>query len=203
MLDVGVIEERAAATAALDPIRSAVLASLAEPGSSTTVAAALGLTRQKANYHVRALEELGLLELVEERPRRGLTERVLVATARSYVMSPAVLGPAATDAESVDRLSTRYLLAVAGRTISEVGGLARRAEEADRQLATLSIDTEIRFASAADRAAFTAELTATITAMAGRYHDESAPRGRWHRLLIAAYPRPPRHDRAGDQKGSQ
>ena len=189
MLDVDVIEDAATAVAALDPVRAAVLASLAEPGSATTVAERLGLPRQKVNYHLRTLEQHGLVELVEERPRRGLTERVVRATARSYVVSPAALGVSGADPARTDRLSTRYLLAVAARLVREVGGLARRADAAGKPLATLTLDTEICFASAADRAAFTADLTAAVTALVARYHDES-PGGRRHRLVVAAHPRP-------------
>lgn len=190
MLDVDVIEEAAVAVAALDPVRAAVLAALAEPGSATTVARQLGLPRQKVNYHLRTLEEHGLLELVEQRPRRGLTERVLRATARSYVVSPGALGRSGADPARTDRLSTRYLIAVAARLVREVGLLARRAEAAGRPLATLTLDAEIRFATAADRAAFTAELTDAVTSLISRYHDEAAPGGRPHRLVVAAHPLP-------------
>lgn len=190
MLDVEVIDDPAAAVAALDPVRAAVLAALAEPGSATTVARRLGLTRQKVNYHLRTLEEHGLVELVEERPRRGLTERVVRATARGYVVSPGALGRSGADPARTDRLSTRYLIAVAARLVREVGLLARQADAAGRPLATLTLDAEIRFASASDRAAFTAELTETVTALAGRYHDETAAGGRWHRLVVGAHPRP-------------
>jgi DNA-binding transcriptional ArsR family regulator len=120
----------------------------------------LGLPRQNVNYHLRSLEEHGLVHLVEERPRRGLTERVLVATARSYVVSPQALGATAADPTRTDRLSTRYLVAIAARMVREVIDLARRADAANQQLATLAIDTELRFASAAERAAFTTELSA-------------------------------------------
>jgi len=190
VLDLEVIDDPATAAAALDPVRSAVLAALAEPGSATTVAKTLGLPRQKVNYHLRLLEHHGLVRLVEERPRRGLTERVLVATAQSYVLSPAALGANAADPARTDRLSTRYLIAVAARLVREVADLARRAESAGRSLPTLAIDTELRFASAADRAAFTAELTQAVTRLAARYHDETADGGRWHRLVVAAHPRP-------------
>lgn len=192
MLDVEVIEEAPVAVAALDPVRSAVLAALAEPGSATTVARQLGLPRQKVNYHLRTLERYGLVELVEQRPRRGLTERVLQATARGYVVSPDALGRNGADPARTDRLSTRYLIAVAARLVHEVGLLARRAEAAGRSLATLTVDTEIRFASAADRAAFTAELTDAVTSLVSRYHDEAAPGGRPHRLVVAAHPLPGR-----------
>lgn len=202
MLDVDVIEDPGAAAAALEPVRSAVLAALAEPGSATSVAQRLGLPRQKVNYHLHALEQHGLVELVEERPRRGLTERVVRATARSYVISPGALGHSGADPSRTDRLSTRYLIAVAARMVREVGRLAHRAEAADQRLATLTIDTEIRFASAADRAAFTADLTHAIAALAARYHDETAEGGRLHRLVVAAHPRPGEADAAPPPPGS-
>ncbi len=55
----------------------------------------------------------------------------------------------------------------------EVGDLWKRARQADKHLATLALDTEIRFASPADRAAFTRDLTQAVTELAGRYHDAS------------------------------
>ncbi|MGE0000367.1 MAG: ArsR/SmtB family transcription factor [Ilumatobacteraceae bacterium] len=202
MLDVDVIDDPAAAITALDPVRAKILATLAEPGSSTTVAAALGLPRQLVNYHLRALERHGLVRVVEERPRRGLTERVMQATARSYVTAPAALGDSAADPARTDRLSTRYLIALAARMVGEVAQLARRADAAGKPLATLALDTEIKFASAADRAAFTTELTSAVTALAAKYHDEQSQRGRWHRLVVAAHPLPtaetdPRRPRHG------
>lgn len=190
VLDLEVIDEPGAAAALLDPLRARILAALVEPGSATTVADALGETRQKVNYHLRALEEHGFVHLVEERPRRGLVERVVQASARSYVLSPEVLGPNAADPDRTDRYSTAYLLAVAGRLVREVAELARRARRAEQTLATLTIDTEIRFADAASRAAFTADLTEAVHQLAARYHDEFAPRGRRHRLVIAAHPLP-------------
>jgi DNA-binding transcriptional ArsR family regulator len=191
VLDVEVIDDPAAAIAVLDPVRARVLGVLAEPGSSTTVAAALGLPRQQVNYHLRTLERHQLVRVVEERPKRGLTERVMLATARSYVVSPSTLGGNAADPARMDRLSTRYLIAVAARMVGEVAALARRADESRKPLATLAIESEIRFASAATRASFTAELTAAMTTLAAKYHDEAAPRGRWHRVVVAAHPMPP------------
>jgi len=112
VLDVEVIDDPAAAVVALDPRRAQLLAALSEPGSAATLAAQVGLTRQKVNYHLRALEAHGLVHQVEERRWGGLTERLLVATAASYVVSPGALGEAANDpARASDRLSARYLIA--------------------------------------------------------------------------------------------
>ena len=188
--DLEVIDQPAVAAAVLDPIRARVLSTLRNPGSATTVAAAIGETRQKVNYHLRALEKLGLAHFVEDRPRRGLTERIMIASARAYVLSPDVLGDSAVDPGQTDRLSSNYVLALAARVVREVADVARRADDANKPLATLAIDTEIRFASAADRADFTRDLTAVITDLAARYHDEQAPNGRWHRVITLAHQRP-------------
>jgi DNA-binding transcriptional ArsR family regulator len=188
MQDVEVIEDPAAAAVALDPVRALLLAELAEPASAATLAARVGITRQKVNYHVRTLELHGLVELAEERKRGGITERVLRATAASYVVSPAALAEEAADPEQAqDRLSARYMVALAGRMVREVGALARRAGAAGKRLPTMAIDTEIRFRSAKDRAAFADDLTAAVLDLAARYHHDD---GRPHRLIVAAHPKP-------------
>src|SRR5215217_9184850 len=106
MHDVAVIEDPAAAGASLDPIRARLLAEMAEPGSAATLAARVGLARQKVNYHLRTLEAHGLVRVAEERRWGGLTERLLVATAASYIVSPSALGPVAADpGRDADRLS--------------------------------------------------------------------------------------------------
>jgi DNA-binding transcriptional ArsR family regulator len=188
MLEVAVIEDPAAAAVALDPLRARILAELREPASATALAQRVGLSRQKVNYHVRALEARGLVAVAGKRRHGGLTERLLVATAASYVVSPGALGVSAPDpARLGDRLSARYLVALASRIVSEVGELAGRAAERGGRLATLAIDTEIGFASAEERASFAEALTSAITELAARYHhDDGLP----HRLVVATHPIP-------------
>ncbi|WP_392698797.1 helix-turn-helix domain-containing protein [Bradyrhizobium sp. RDI18] len=191
MIDIEVISDPAVAVAALDPIRSALLAELAEPASAAILATRLGLPRQKVNYHLRALEACRLVEVADERQWGGLTERLLVLSAKSFVVSPEALGAVAADPKrSKDQLAASYLIALGARIVREVGDLWKRARKADKQLATLSIDAEIRFASPAARAAFTRELTQAITELVSRYHDASASGGRDHRLVIVSHPLP-------------
>lgn len=195
MPGIQVIDDPAAATVALEPVRSRLLSELAAPASAATLATRVGLPRQKVNYHLRALEGHGLVRLAEERKWGGLTERLLVATAASYVVSPSALGPVAVDPNrEVDRLSANYLIALGARVVREVGDLIRRAKEAGKRLATLSVDAEIRFRSPADRAAFSHELTEAIAKLVSKYHDESAPGGRAHRLVVMAHPLPQKND---------
>jgi DNA-binding transcriptional ArsR family regulator len=189
MLDVAVIDDPGAAEVTLDPVRARLLAALAEPGSASSLAAETGLSRQRINYHLRALERHGLLELVEERRKGNCTERVLQATAASYVISPLALSAVAPDpARRPDQLSAGWMLALGARLVREVGQLANGARAAGKPLATYAIDSEIRFASATDRAAFAEELGAAVAGLVDKYHDESARGGRRHRLVVALHP---------------
>lgn len=172
---------------ALDPTRAAILEALAEPGSATTVATAIGSTRQKVNYHLKLLERHGLVERTDERTWGGITERFVRRSARRLIVDPGVVQDGVTDPEHVaDRLSAAYLLAVGARTVSEIGAITAAVDPGTR-LPTLTIDAEIGFASPADRAEFAAELQAAVVALASRYHHDD---GRAHRLIVSSYPRP-------------
>src|SRR3954462_8559467 len=189
MLDVAVIDDPVAAEVSLDPVRARLLAALAEPGSAASLAAAAGLSRQQANYPLRSLERHGLVELVEERRKGNCTERVLRATGASYVISPTALGAVAPDPDrEPDQRSAHWLLAVAGRMVREVGELISGSRAAGKPLATLGIDSEVRFASAKHRAAFAAELADAVNGLVAKYHDEAAPGGRSHRFVAALHP---------------
>jgi DNA-binding transcriptional ArsR family regulator len=191
MHEIAAIEDPAAAAASLDPIRAGLLAALATPGSASSLAPQLGLTRQKANYHLRALEEHGLVTLVAERRKGNVVERVLQATAASYVISPAALAAVAPDpARAPNQLSARWLLAIGARLIRELGTLIAGADAARKPLATYGIDTEITFATAAERAAFAEELGKHVAGVVAKYHREGAPGGRRHRVIVALHPTP-------------
>jgi DNA-binding transcriptional ArsR family regulator len=204
MFEVGVIEDAAAAEAALDPIRARLLSLMAQPHSATSLAAIVDLPRQKVNYHLKTLEAHGLIELVEERRKGNVTERVLRATAGSFVISPSALASVEPDpARSPDRLSARWLLAIAARLVKETGQLITGSQRAGKPVATFALDGSVRFATAGDRAAFVAELSATVASLVSRYHDEAAPGGRDHRVIVAIHPSiQPRGEHGAETKES-
>ncbi|MFB9957813.1 ArsR/SmtB family transcription factor [Agromyces bracchium] len=187
MQEVRVLVDGDAVEVALDPIRASILDALAEPGSATTVAAKIGSTRQKVNYHLRSLEAHGLVEPVETRAWGGISERFVRRSARHLVVSPNVLQSTAVDPEAIaDHLSAAYLIAVNARAVSEVGAITSSAVPETR-VPTLTVDTVIGFASPDDRASFAGELQAAIAALVAKYHHDD---GRPHRLTVASYPRP-------------
>ena len=183
--DLRVIADAAAVEIALDPIRAAILEALAEAGSATTIAAKVGLTRQKVNYHLKALEAHGLVEPAEERSWGGITERFVRRCAHQLVVSPDVLANTAIDPSHVgDRLSASYLIAVNARTVAEVAAITTATR---KRVPTITIDTVIGFKTPEDRAEFAAELQSAIATLVAHYHHDD---GRPHRLTVSSYPRP-------------
>jgi DNA-binding transcriptional ArsR family regulator len=184
-----VISSPGRAAMLLDPLRLRLLEGLREPDSAAGLARRLRLPRQRINYHLRELEKQRLVELVGKRRRGNCTARLLRATARAYVISPAALGGVAADPAAVqDRFSAAYLLAVAARALRDVGELDLRAQKAGRRFATLTLEAEVRFASAEARAGFANELAGAVARLAAKYHDEKAPGGRPFRFVIAGHP---------------
>ncbi len=186
---VQVIQSAASAEKLLKGDRLKILELLAEPDSASGIGKRLHLPRQTVNYHLRELEKEGLVQFVEQRPKGNCLERVVRATARSYVLSPAILGALGHDAAEVrDRFSAAYLVSLAARAIRDVTTLRQRADKAGQRLATLSMETEIRFASPQTRRQFTEELLQLVSSLALKYHDERAEEGRSFRLLLASFP---------------
>ena len=188
-LPLHLVDSSAGAAALLDPMRLRILQHLDAPDSATGLAKRLRLPRQKVNYHLRELESQGLVTLVEQRRKRNCIERVVRATARSYIISPALLGRLAADPSRVaDRYSSAYVIALGAKLIHDNALLQRAAEKAGKKLATLSLETEIAFASAAKRNEFAEELANQVARLAAKYHEQHAPGSRRFRLVLTAHP---------------
>jgi DNA-binding transcriptional ArsR family regulator len=190
-----VIASAGRAASLLDPLRQRLVEELREPDSAAGLARRLRLPRQRVNYHLRELEKQRLVELVGRRRRGNCTARILRATAQAYVISPAALGGVGARPEGVrDRFSAAYLVALAARTLQDVGELAARAEKEGRRLSTLSLETEVRFATAEARAGFAEDLARAVARLTDKYHDEKTPGGRAFRFVVAGYPAMPREE---------
>jgi DNA-binding transcriptional ArsR family regulator len=187
--EVEVVEAPDRAGMLLEPARLRILEALREPDSSAGVARTLGLPRQRVGHHVRALEASGLLICVGERKKRNCTERLLQATARAYVIAPQLLGRLGLTAdEARDRFSSTYLLAAASRVLHEVSALRPRAEAAGKKLPTLTLQTEVRFASARSQNEFLDELLGAFSELVARHHRPDAPGGRTFRISLLGHP---------------
>ena len=188
---VDIVREPERAQVLLERTRLELLQQLGSPSSAAGLARTLDLPRQRVNYHLRELESQKLVELVEEKKRGSVTERIYRRTGDSYALSSAVLGPLAVTPEQFqDRFSVAFQVALASRTIRELEELQRGAAEAQKTLPTFAAETEVRFASPQARAAFAEELTDAIASLVTKYHDATVEGGRSYRMQLGAYPKP-------------
>lgn len=196
---LSILKDHDRAAALLEPTRLRLLGELREPDSAAGLARRLDLPRQKVNYHLRELERAGVVRLVEERRKGNCVERIVQATASSYLIDPGILGSLAAEPERIgDRLSSAYLVAVAAKAIQEVAELRARADRAGKPLATLTLQVDVRFASPEDRNAFAEDVANAIAQLVREYHtpggDDS---GRLHRFVVGGYPAITRPEDAG------
>jgi len=175
--------------AALSPLRRELLGLLREPSSATQLAAALDLPRQRVNYHLRALETAGLIELVEERQRRGCVERILRARPGSVVVDPTVMatGHEAAFTGIHDQYAAAHLVGVAAATVRDVGRMQAKADAAGKRLLTFTVEAEVRFAEPGDVHAFTDELAEAVRRTVERFDN---PAGRAYRVVALGHPKP-------------
>ncbi len=188
---VSLITDPAAAGQLVHPLRARIVAHAREPTSAAELGEVLDESRQKVNYHVKKLEAAGLLEPAGQRQARGFTENLYQATGQAYLLAPEVLGPAApAPGEATDRFSASYLLALTGRTQSELARVLADAEAADQRVATLSMDTTVHLADAQGRAAFARALQEAVTGLVDRFSEPGAEGSRPFRMIVGMHPKP-------------
>jgi len=180
MKDLLYVEGFEQAEALLKPQRVEVLRHLAEPHSCTEVGAKLAQTPQRVYYHVKRLVDAGLVTQVSERRVRGIVEGIYQASARSYWLSPKLVGT--IGARRVrDELSLGYLIELVEDVQSDLGSLDRSRPE----LPTLGVNGRIRL-PAERRTEFFDELRTTLQDMFSRYGGKE---GDAFQLAIACYPK--------------
>ncbi len=196
---LAVIQSTTAAEALLKPERLRMLELLGEPDSAAGLARKLKLPRQTVNYHLHELQREGFVEEVEQRRKGNCMERILRATARSFVIAPQALGPLGIAGDAIrDQFSSAYLVAAAAKLVQDAATLRQRAHRAGKKLATLTLETEVRFANAATRKQFTEELLQRLAALTVKYHDPHAEGGRTFRFVTAGLPTITRQEATDD-----
>lgn len=212
----------------LSPIRRRLLERLRQPASATQLASELAMGRQRVNYHLRALEKAKLVDLVEERQRRGCVERILIARAQAFIVDPAVMtaktgsnSPATAGVSRAvqDKFSAEHLIDTAADVVRDVTRMRAQAEKQGTRLLTFTMQTDISFAEPDDFERFTTAVAEFVAREAAKFlakrpsaaspsafaapasaefHTPAA--GRRYRVVIGGHPSPsPRSEKlAGD-----
>jgi len=188
MQDVLYVEVAGQAGALLHPLRIEVLKKLAEPRSCPELAKELGETSQKIYYHVKTLESAGLIEKVEERRVRGIMEGLYRARAKSYWLSPSLVGKVGGASRARDQMSLGFLLSLAEDIHADVGRLGERTGDG-QSVPSLGLSMQIELESGEERARFLAELQETFQGLAKKYAAKGSTEGQQFQVSLVCYPR--------------
>jgi len=189
MQDVCYIEEVDQAMALLKPIRLEILRRLDQPRTCDDLAEIFQESSQKIYYHVKALQEAGLVDKVSDKRVRGTVEGYYQARARSYWVAPSLVGKIGSLQQTRDQASLRILLQLAEDVIEDTARLGSKSE-VGQPVASLSLSAQIHLADAAQRAAFLQELQTTFQNLALKYGvAEDADASMNFRLVLMCYPK--------------
>ena len=181
------IESAEALQALSHPTRVAMLEALHEPRSAAAVGRELGQSRQRMNYHLKALEQAGLVERVGTRQSGNFVETLYQAAARAFVVSPQVAwsGPRRLDAlRSQHALGT--LVGIGEQLQRDAAVLLDRAAYESEQIASAAVSAEVSFGSDAERSAFMREYLEATKDLLERYGTQG---GKPYRVVLAVHPR--------------
>jgi DNA-binding transcriptional ArsR family regulator len=202
---VALLDEPDRLRVGLSPIRRRLLERLRQPASATQLASELAMGRQRVNYHLRALEKAKLVDLVEERQRRGCVERILIARAQAFIVDPAVMtaktgsnSPATLGVSRTaqDKFSAEHLIDTAADLVRDVTRMRAQAEKQGARLLTFTMQTDVSFAEPGDLERFTTAVAEFVAREAAKYHNPSG--GRRYRVVIGGHPSPRADKPAGE-----
>jgi DNA-binding transcriptional ArsR family regulator len=191
MLDLLYIEEIEQANALLQPLRVELLKQMVEPRTCTELAEVVQQTPQRVYYHVKILEKAGLVEKASERKVRGIQEGLYQAKARSYWLSPQLVGRLGGQRQVTEQMSLGFLLSLAEELQADIGALAPQTEA---EIPSLGLSAQVELKDEADRAEFMADVQEMFQELAQKYgrRDEEAGDSHLFRLMLACYPKPER-----------
>jgi DNA-binding transcriptional ArsR family regulator len=205
MRELMCVTDAAAGGALLHPLRIRMLELLRTPLTAGELGAELGMSRQKASYHVRELVEHGLIVQVdaagETDPERHPEKRYRAA-ARRFLIDPGALGPLAplpgSGGEGAgDPLGPDKMLTAGSRAQTELLRVVEAAERSGTgRPSTMTIEVDARFATPAARTAFAQALLVAVQDAVRAHGTVDAPTGagasdaKPYRVLVCCYPTP-------------
>lgn len=176
------VDDPDAVAVSVSPVRRRLLSLLDRPASATQLADRMGTTRQRVNYHLRELERVGLVRLVEERRRRGVTERVLARVDDLPVVDPFILVPAGL--ADRDRAGVAGVMAAARDAIREVAAVTTAAVRSRRRVAASALQAAVRLTAPSELH----DLTADLGNLLARYDAGEAAAAVPYRVTVLVHP---------------
>ncbi|USG66267.1 helix-turn-helix domain-containing protein [Brevibacillus ruminantium] len=188
VLESYLVELPEQAMALLNPLRAEILGRLTEPASAAELAREINEIPQRVNYHLKALEKVGLVRRVGTRQVRNLVEVLYQAIARTYILSETLNWPKETVDRIKDQGSLSHLVTAAERIKRDALVLLEKSDQQE-EIPSATLDALIRLGSSEQRSAFVQEYVQLVNRLVEKY--QSADTGAAsYQVVLALYPKP-------------
>lgn len=174
------------AVALLNPLRAEILSGMTEPVSAAEIARSMGETPQKINYHLKALEKVGLVHRVGSRQIRNLVEVLYRAAAKTFVLSESLGLPAEAIQHMKDQGSLAHLITVSERIKKDALRLMQHSDK-EEHVPSASLHTRVSLSDEGRRKAFVEEYVQLVRKLTEKYQTEGEADDAYH-VLLAVYP---------------
>lgn len=167
-LDVVVVHDPEQAVVLLNPLRAQILTHMRTPVSAAEVGRLMQETPQKINYHLKALEKVGLVRKTGSRQVRNLVEVLYQAIAKSFVLSDAL----GFEPETVRRMkedgSLSQLVHTSEKLKRDALALMERTE-AGNTVHSATLAATVRLSGEEERHAFVQEYIEMLRLLTEKY----------------------------------
>jgi DNA-binding transcriptional ArsR family regulator len=179
------IESLDQAAALLNPLRVEILAQLKEPHSAAEVARQLKETPQRINYHLKALERVGLVERAGSRQVRNLVEVLYRSIARTFLLAESLpLGHQGLQ-KLKDQSALQHLIRHAEQIKKDALILMERSEE--EIIPSASVQMKITLQGEEQRRQFLQEYVDQVKQLIKKYGHETDSKDTYQ-VSLAIYP---------------
>lgn len=190
------IDNLESARVLLNPMRIEILDILRDRGTCTEIAKELSTSAQRANNHVKELLRVGLVDIVETRPKRNMIESVYQASAKSYWLSPRLTQRMGDDATPLrDRMSLHNLISMSERLQHDAAALLNEVDESE--VPSFGLTAEVTLRTEADRQAFAKDYLKVMHLLIEKYQGRGKKKHSYTAMVIC-YPAV-EQDAAGDR----
>ncbi|KIL38875.1 ArsR family transcriptional regulator [Gordoniibacillus kamchatkensis] len=176
----------------LNPLRGEIAARLVEPASAAEVARMLGETPQRINYHLKALEKVGLVRRTGTRQVRNLVEVLYQAVAKTFVLAEALSMKPETLQKLKDQGALAHLIRTAERVKQDALLLMERSDAAE-QVPSAALELQVPLGDETQRAAFIEEYVAAVQAIVRKYAAAGSTGDKekiLYQAVLTVYPKP-------------
>lgn len=185
-METYVVEQPEQAMVLLNPLRAELLGKLAEPASAAEVARSMKETAQRINYHLKALEKVGLVRRVGTRQVRNLVEVLYQAIAKTFILAESLGWKDEMVQRLKDQGSLSHLVTTSERMKRDALLLLERSD-GDGEIPSATLQTSVALASQEQRQAFVQEYVQLVQALVKKY-NASGEGEQLFQVMLAVYP---------------